>query len=144
MKTGDLVIASNLLTCGNTNLKVWKIIKNIINAGIITTKHGQFTQAIAITIPHIIKPVFIHAYENLRIFPSTESVSFDNLFNILPYGVVSKKESFVRNKLNNILLCNFYAIVSENVVNVALPVNPKITPAAVNPIYKPRYFIEVF
>lgn len=78
--------------------------KKIIRAGIITIKQGQFILAIEMTIPIIDKPVIKSAYENPYIFESTASVSFDNLFNILPYGVVSKNDNLVLSKLNTILL----------------------------------------
>ena len=56
LKTGDLVKVSSLLTSGYTFLNVENTPKNIKIPGIITIKHGQFTQAIAIIIPIIINP----------------------------------------------------------------------------------------
>ena len=84
LNTGDLEIASSLLTFGNTFLNVEKIIKNIIIAGIITIKQGQFTHAIDIIRPIIIKNVEMPFYAKRRTFVSIASVSFDNLFKILP------------------------------------------------------------
>ena len=78
--------------------------RNIRIAGIITIKHGQLTQAIPIIIPTIMKPIKNAYYAKRKIFASTESVSFDILFIILPYGVVSKKDNFVLSTLFSILL----------------------------------------
>ena len=64
--------------------------KNIIKAGIMIIKAGQLTHAIDIIIPIIYNAVEITDYAYLNTFESKLSVSLLNLFNILPYGVVSK------------------------------------------------------
>lgn len=74
-----------------------KINKNIIIAGIITIKAGQLTHAIDIIIPITFNAVEITDCANLNTFESKLSVSLLNLFNILPYGVVSKNAIAVLN-----------------------------------------------
>lgn len=69
----------------------------MIKAGIITIKAGQLTHAIDIIIPTIFNAVDITDYANLYTLESKLSVSLLNLFNILPYGVVSKNDIFVLN-----------------------------------------------
>ena len=71
--------------------------KNIIKAGIMIIKAGQLTHAIDIIIPITFNAVEITDCANLNTFESKLSVSLLNLFNILPYGVVSKNAIAVLN-----------------------------------------------
>lgn len=58
-------------------------------------KAGQLTHAIETIIPIIFNAVDITDYAYLNTLESKLSVSLLNLFNILPYGVVSKNAIFV-------------------------------------------------
>lgn len=63
-----------------------------------------------------------------------ESVSFESLFCILPYGVVSKNISFVFNIEFNIFSCNFLDDDKANVVSISIAVNVSTPNTIVNPI----------
>jgi len=102
LNTGERVTASILFTYGYTLLNDMNIKINIIIHGIITIKAGQLTHAIDIIIPNMFNIVEITDYAYLKTFVSKLSVSLLNLFNILPYGVVSKNAIFVLNNACNI------------------------------------------
>ena len=82
--------------------------------GMMTTKNIGIAVKITTTVPRTLVDMLNKSLMFIGIWVSTMSTSLENLFRILPRGVVSKKDIGDLITLSNIVLCSFRAALRVN------------------------------
>ena len=90
--------------------------------GMMTTKNIGIAVKITTTVPRTLVDMLNKSLMFIGIWVSTMSTSLENLFRILPRGVVSKKDIGDLITLNNIVLCSFRAALRVNIAKRSDPI----------------------